>query len=456
MSNRTSHVTQPSESDFRDSHPIDDKEPSIGDLSSIETVASTSDIPAHSVGDISGIDSDQPSEALGDMSLLDEALAEMDESDGSDNTDIPVLSEAIETPPLSRIVSMDDNASIPLLDQEATIYAEMLKPASPAVNSASVSSPVSQLSNMITEITNEDDDDVNEDEPLFDSPLAENNSNISEMNNSLEMAAELMSEASDSAADIDQFSENDDAALAALLDDSSGPAFNEADIDSNISDLELDIASELTSGTTSIDEKIAMASSEAQSDSDIEINDLPIGSSSAMSEPSDFSTSFADGLTSSHPSSFIDQDDTTPEPSHDNFSGMADSKISNSQISEFNPETDLNSSPVTQASHRVDISGQNQGENINNFNLSIPFELHSQLSQKIDELVIEATSSITEELHSQLTSRLDDLLSNAVESVLPRLVNQMAEELRADVNGRIKQHLPNIINDVLNKTRLNK
>jgi len=478
MSDSSSHATQPSESDFHDSHPIDDAldtlknraektTPSIGDLTSIESNIGTPSEP-HSIGDLSSIgntdntDSKAKSEILGDISLLDEAFAEMDEGGSENDSNIPVLSEVIDAPSESRILPVDANASIPLLDQEATVYAEMLKPATGAVQSK----PTSQ----VTDIEADSAEEELEEEPLFDSPGAKNNSNISHMHDSLQMAAELMSEAvplidqseadensmpeitsfgaEDDDIDLSQLSESDDAALEALLnDDTSTPEYNDPNIESEISDLELDIASEIHSSSTSIDEKIAIASGHTEPD----INELPISSmadsdvtDSDISEPSDFPSSFAEGL--SNDSTLLEETD-------------GDLDIMNlSEISEFNPETDLSRGSATQASHSIGVSGQRrETEHLqNNLNLSIPFELHSQLSSKIDELVIEATSSITEELHAQLTARLDILLGNAVETVLPKLVNQMAIELRTEVNGRVKQQLPTIINDVLNKTRLQK
>ena len=468
MSDRSSHATQASESDFHDSHPIDDKEkePSIGDLTSIETAIDTPETQSHSVGDISTIDEESKSDVLGDISLLDEAFAEMEEGTAQNDSDIPVLSEAIETPTESRIVPVDaDSATVPTLDQEATVYAEMLKPAS----STSQAEEKSQISDIDSEPTDEAE------QSLFDSPDAQDNPNIEALNSSLETAAELISdttatteaseiseedsnlkeleitrfEASEqSTADMTSLDEdvlseppenNDDSALEALLeDDLSTPVFDDSDVESDISHLELDIASELETDATSasIDEKIAVASG----NSEIEINEIPV---SALSEPSEFPSSFAENLATEQETTI-----TTIPGTETAMSDMA------SEISEFNPDVDLNSSSMTETSHSVGIGDQNQGQN--HFKLNIPFELHSQLSQKIDELVIEATSSITDELHAQLTSRLDNLLGHAVETVLPKLVNQMATELRSEVNSRVKQQLPNIINEVLNKTRLQK
>jgi len=471
-----SDATQPSESDFHDSHPIDDDmkdktAPSIGDLTSIETSIDAPESQVHSIGDTSDIEDKQQSEILGDISLLDEAFAEMGEDSSHENssqetstlentapsdnnTDIPVLNETIDTPSESRIIVPDtENASIPMLDQEATIYAEMLTPISDAV----MSKPGSKVSG----IGSEDLASDIEDNPLFDSPEAQRNSNINELDSSLKTAAESLSEIEgESTAEISTFtasdnsifsadkeseseSESESATLEALLNDDNSLA--EPPTSDIIADLHLDIASEAQTGLTSIDEKIAAASG----DSEISINEIPI---SALSEPSDFSISFAEDLSNSiHEPIGRTEAETTR---------LADSApgIDESDISEFNPDVDLNSTAGTQASHSIGITGagQNDDKSQNSLNLSIPYELHSQLSHKIDELVIQATSSITGELHSQLTSKLDALLGNAVESVLPRLIDQMASELRTEVNHRIKRQLPIIINDVLNKTRLHK
>ena len=101
-------------------------------------------------------------------------------------------------------------------------------------------------------------------------------------------------------------------------------------------------------------------------------------------------------------------------------------------------------------------SEQNERNEKSKYNLNIPFELHTQLSQKIDDLVIEATTSLTNELHEQLANRMEILLNNSVESVLPKLIEQMVGELRKEVKQQVKNQLPNIINEVLGRTRLRK
>jgi len=454
MSDSSSHAAQPSESDFHDSHPLnseskDESTPSIGDLSAIETSIDAPNPETPSVGDTSGIEDSSESEILGDITLLDEAFAEMNEDNGSSDTDIPVLKDSIEAPSESRILPPDsENPSVPLLDQEATVFAEMLKPGTDSTP-VSTHTLTTEAETQNQSLTQAGDNSDMSDTPLFDSADAENNPNINELNSSLAQAAELLNETPSSPIDNAEKTASEitgDAALAALLDENtedeivppeSAPETRPAVNAENL---------------TSIDEKIALASAESEmitaesepdfEDSEISILEKPVTAMQIdASEPSEFSASFAEELVS---------------PPIGNDSILDDNP--STEISEFNPDVDLNNAAVTEASHSVGIMSQNQAgnENPNKLNLSIPFELHAQLSNKIDELVIQATSSITEELHLQLSSKLENLLENAVESVLPKLVNQMASELRTDINSRVKQQLPNIINDVLNKTRLQK
>jgi len=473
MSDQSSHATAPSESDFHDSHPLSDAEeikstPPLGDLTSIETNIADAESKIHSVGDISQIQEQNTSQPHSDISLLDEAVAEMSSETAIADDDIPVLSDAITTPNESKIVELsNDNATIPTLDQEATVFAEMLKPATKSANSEFMNTSNSPQTDAIQNVedqlsvetkvtTFESDDASNEEEPLFESAEAQSNSNVNELNSSLEIAAEMMSEAStpgpsqiDSAnenaddstshsIDIPDFSEHmsttDDQALEALLDDHdvTAPEYNDSKIDSSISNLSLDIESEIPMSVDATNEENATVSG-----TEVEINEVPLTSDS---QPTEFPADLADDLNSSTVTSDFSHDDHTLN--------------AHTEISAFDPNEDLDSASVTHSTLSIGVAGQENQHEKNQYNLTIPFELHSQLSKKIDELVIDATSSITDELHTQLTARLDDLLSNAVESVLPNLVNNMANELRGEVNQRVKQQLPTIINGVLNKTRL--
>ncbi len=110
------------------------------------------------------------------------------------------------------------------------------------------------------------------------------------------------------------------------------------------------------------------------------------------------------------------------------------------------------SRPVPATEHHVNLGAENTA----GLSISIPYSLHNQLSKKIDNLVIEATTSMTNELHHQLTLRLNGLVAKSVESVLPKLIDQMVTSLRDEVNGQVKHELPSIINEVLGKTNIPK
>lgn len=94
------------------------------------------------------------------------------------------------------------------------------------------------------------------------------------------------------------------------------------------------------------------------------------------------------------------------------------------------------------------------GNQASSFSLNIPSELHAQLSKKIDQLVVEAATSITNELQVQLSERVEHLLQQAIENALPVLIENMVLSLRSEVRGHIREQLPIIVNDVLAKTRL--
>lgn len=143
---------------------------------------------------------------------------------------------------------------------------------------------------------------------------------------------------------------------------------------------------------------------------------------------------------------------TTPEPELDTniepiFMEMPE--IDTDDLAPFPAPATPPSAP-REATHTVAFAGNEASA----FSLNIPFELHAQLSRKIDQLVVEAATSITNELQTQLSERVELLLQQAVETALPALIDNMVQSLRSEVRGRIRQQLPLIVNDVLGKTRL--
>ena len=217
------------------------------------------------------------------------------------------------------------------------------------------------------------------------------------------------------------------------LENDDEPSLEELNIDSETDTPDLIDSDFSFSETDSIEAKIAQAKGD---DSHFEVNEIPL-SNDQMSELYEFQQSQS-SQQSLAASEIPELDDT---PTADAF---AHSEL-------VTPEAlDIATTAIEPGSEPLHMQGKA------GFNLNIPFELHTQLSQKIDNLVIEATTSLTNELHIQLANRMETLLNNSVESVLPKLIEQMAGELRREVKQQVKNQLPHIINDVLGRTRLQK
>jgi len=168
-------------------------------------------------------------------------------------------------------------------------------------------------------------------------------------------------------------------------------------------------------------------------------------SSTQAAEPSPTEPSAEPSKSRATRHSTLEFNSTNPPPAEEMFTA------SELILAEDEPQESY-SRPLRSAEHHVNLGGENSA----GLSISIPYALHSQLSKKIDNLVIEATTSMTNELHHQLTLRLDGLLAQSVETVLPKLIDQMAHSLRDEVNHQVKQQLPNIINEVLGKTNISK
>jgi len=511
-----SSMQPPNESDFNDSHPAEEvNKPSLGDLSAVESEILTPSAASLQIGDVKNIDDDEEehNDVLGDITLLEEAFAELEDGNKTapgNDVEIPVLSEAVEPPSslsLSQMEKVEENLSesIPVLDQPATVYEEMKRATEdseaiiPESNNtdAEASTPASKFVSIGTDpsesaiseplgldddLSNLSIDNISEElNALTDDEVA--SSLASQLDNSemlqpaepestpLSQPAEL--DTIDSVIDSaiikqqsalvseDSEQKNEQAQLASempsLTDEdlsmayeqslsrfaedleNEEPDLNELDIDSENSSPEFMDSSFNDSESDSIDAKIAHATGT----SGFDVNEIPLNEHSEYESPdyqlSEFSSE--DSV-----SSFAEDLVITEIPELENGTDLDYSEL-------HTPELELEE-PPTHAEHSVAITSES-GEEAN-FSLNIPFELHSQLSQKIDNLVIEATTSLTNELHIQLADRMETLLNNSVESVLPRLIDQMASELRNEVKNQVKTQLPNIINDVLGKTRLQK
>jgi len=575
---------QPHESDFNDSQPAEDKSPSLGDLSSVESeIISPKSSPSLQLGDLDEVESEnqdaEHNDVLGDITLLEEAFAELEDggkSSAVNDAEIPVLSESVDPPTSlseSQLDSLEEklSESIPLLDQQATAYEEMNRQAEAEEQSISstpapddpipdnsiadsstidalkttfdeeapqskqvtvgsapttesspseladdifsaelnelsdeevVSSLASQMDtsafqqsemknspsepapNSETEppIESEDVDEKNEANPIsqpvepdtidsvIDSAILQHESAMTTEENAESIEPPL--DASTPASEMPSLTDEDlsmayEQSLSRFAEDleNGEPSLDELELDSENSSPELMDSDFSLPETNSIDAKIAHATG----NTGFEVNEIPITKSSEIDElPAQIQLSqFPD---ESSVSSFAEDLMMTEIPEMESevaLHTLAESELELEQDSIPQSEMTLESAPSelliaetetdippTHAEHSVAI-GNETGDKAN-FSLNIPFELHSQLSQKIDELVIEATTSLTNELQYQLAERMETLLNNSVESVLPRLIDQMASELRNEVKSQVKTQLPNIINDVLSKTRLNK
>jgi len=419
MADSASHISKPSESDFHDSHPRDeDVSPTLSELSGLDSLPDTDD-EAQSVGDIASVATPDEDDVLGDITLLEEAFAEMDE-DASSEEEVGEIAGGDSA--LEQLLAGDSEVETP----EATSEPAIEEFAAAEEDDANI--PV--LNEAVSEPTSGDEPDVaaesTESIPTLEDQATgfENIEVPSDGDSALEQLLEVDTTTgemveSEASADASVFVEAEPDILSnAEQMNSKASAFSEitagddvetaVDVlsDSDIEDVDMDgIVSE------TVDDKVAqMTTEEGQS----EINEIP-----SVDPLSGISTEFAENLDSTPLSTVI------------------------STIEDDEPD-----SQPTHAEHQVSV-GNNSG-----FSLNIPFELHSQLSKKIDELVIDATTSLTNELNDQLSNKLEELLEKSVEAVLPALANQMVNGLRGEIKQRVNDQLPLIINDVLGKTSL--
>jgi len=496
-------ILHPNESDFNDSHPAQEaNKPSLGDLSTVESEIITPSTSSAQIGDLSNIDDEEEhNDVLGDITLLEEAFAELEDGYTSapvNDVEIPVLSEVVEPPTslsLSQMEKMEEDLSesIPLLDQPATVYEEMMRSTEdseaikPEFDGADedASAAVSKFVSIGTDISGstmsepfalgEELNQLSDAEvenslasqldtsaalqsasPESTPPLSESldldtidsviDSAIIKQQSALASEAEQKSQSPSAASELPSLTDEDlsmayEQSLSRFAEDleNEEPDLNELDIDSENSTPEFVDSRFDDSESDSIDAKIAHATGT----SGFDVNEIPLNKHSE-SELRDYQLS--EFPSEDSVSSFAEDLVITEMPKLGSEVGLDHSELHASELSLDEPST--------HAEHSVAIASENGQEA--NFSLNIPFELHSQLSQKIDSLVIEATTSLTNELHIQLANRMEILLNNSVESVLPRLIDQMAIELRNEVKNQVKNQLPNIINDVLGKTRLHK
>ncbi len=457
MVDSASKFTAPNESEFRDSHPHEkDAAQNLDDLGSLDALPQ--DHSQEPIGNSKildnaadiNVDTPEEDDVLGDITLLEEAFAEMQEDEK--------LVAADEKPSeiaLSDIVlSDDDNADQTPPDKNLLSENPSTDDYSDALE---LSIPV--LNETIDEPTNEADEPASLDTPFSIPVLKQEATAFSEsksFHESLAIDAEIEKELAQTA----EISGDSDSALEALLADDEDSAirlamaedasvFAEPEDDSFSSISQFDQSATNFAEITS--EFDTHSSLDAQSSSVFsKVSDSHIVHKSVDDKIAEMSHDKWRSNTTEVPAAqSVDRferlsatKDVVPSLKAD----FTDDETHSSIISAF--EADQPPSELSHAEHQVSV-GKNEG-----FSINIPFELHTQLSRKIDALVIDATTSLTHELHDHLSDRLEILLAQAVESVLPSLVDQMVDGLRAEVKQRVKTQLPVIINEVLSKTSL--
>ena len=423
MANSASHATNPSESDFHDSHPLEEENssPSLSDLSDLDSLPD--DTPEKEIGDLSTMENAGEDDVLGDITLLEEAFAEMGDEESVDSQDSDLTKELSSIDELSEVsgtatsqpvnnqnsdisaeqlpdldslaadMDNDNDSNIPVLDDVVSQMTSELSP-QPEVDQSDDGIPV--LEETPTVFSNEDSETDSTLEHLLDQDSAASTATGKESSVFVDAKEDVLSNPEQFASDVSGFAEIDaDETITTSVDE-----FSHLDI-ANVSD-------EVISET--VDDKIAQLTADPDQ---TEINELP-----AMDPISGITTEFAESMSSVPLSSLVTQfdEEQTEQPSH--------------------------------TAHQVSM-----GKNTS-FSMDIPFELHAQLSRKINDLVIDATTSLTNELNEQLYSKLSELLEKSVEAILPTLANQLVSNMRGEIKQRITEQLPSIINDVLGKTTL--
>jgi hypothetical protein len=82
---------------------------------------------------------------------------------------------------------------------------------------------------------------------------------------------------------------------------------------------------------------------------------------------------------------------------------------------------------------------------------SFTAELHTQLAKQIDILLVEAINNLSNELNHHLAQRMEGLLLGAVDEAMPRLMEELSQGLRSEVQKQVSGELPHIVNDMMGK-----
>lgn len=442
-------------------------QPNIGDISAISSEMLKAKRKgkkgaSKKVGDTQNVASTAVNDVLGDITLLEEAFAEMEVSVADYEQEIPLLHSAI-ADSSNEELAKETNAkepempqpSIPLLDKQASEIIESIQENNDVANDVEIPelTPVTTIPTLDTQTNTEQ---VTQNVSI--SQFTQHQTAIKEASTIDVPDVEISIGEPGTQAEEKNAGETAEPASEQAEDIASTPANTESDevLTASLEDVTVDLASvalETMNTEATLEINSATANATDQKNDDVSESTL-----STLIESLDSSPGFA-RTQSSEEISVLDDQATTNTPSIEDKIAQASGDISangSSQISvvsehidtEVTSELVIDKTPTTVTNKMASTTPSSDPS------MSIPFELHSQLSKKIDDLVLDATMSLTTELQAQLSLQLESLLSNAVESVLPKLIDQMANELRAEVKGRVKVQLPIIVNEVLSKTRL--
>jgi len=427
--------------------------PSLGDFSSINELNDS-----HDLGELASVNS---SELVGDLSMLDEAIAELDEIDTSDvhssnlsqsseSSGLGTESNSLNMEAISEALVSDSFPDIPVLTEsvgEATGSGGSPPPPT------SIDIPTLSDSSIVTQIeaTSEPSyNEISEDElPELDASLSEplelydeskHSEVLSVTEQEIKNIASRMFEGESRIAELETDLDLGSDIPSLHSEDVDISSFRAAGISDHVSMEELSsVLSDFSaSELTMIDEK-DISSAVAPS---TEVSELPelmseIGQEETASRIDDFPE--IESVESEIPSLTIDSAE---------LEDMGESKLSSleSEISSFAQQLEEEKSAFMMA-EPTHTPRSKPGTAQSNLKTA----LHDQLMQKIDELVAETISSMSDELNSELETRIDSLIAGAVDHSVPKVLDKLREELRKEIQKQVHRQLPKLIKELMDE-----
>lgn len=395
----------------KDTAPLDDLDLDFGDLSKFvdEDEASS----GHQLGNLSVTEDDD--DLIGDLSLLDEAIAELD-SKHEPSTTKPVANTKPESK-LELALETEEQALSNFQDALASKPASkpVPMPANAPASRIEASDDIPTLTDSIAEIARTGDTDL----VNFDSPEA----------------VPLLGESSivgEAGSQFDGPTAKSQVAATSVMEQVPDAALSQLG----------DIAEELlASGETQKEPSLSLIDEpgmETKSTTELSPNDSIFENSLFESTPAEEESPEVDAQADEEPFSF------SQAVASENIT--ADDSIFNNSLFEDAPAEE-------------DAAKSSYEEQVSSFTASMKerqaarggftSELHAQLSKKIDALVLDAIESLSDELHQQLASRMEALLMSSVDSALPPLVESFSASLRKEVQAKVHKKMPQIVNDLL-------